>query len=286
MTTRRQHYVWRHYLRAWSTNDHIWCLRNGKKFSSNLINVGQERDFYAVNDISDNDIRYIMDVSKKRHAGVLNESNKDFVEFYRSVSMLRSKAHEDNEIKNQLIQFEEKLMSSIEADGIEYMKLLSDGEVEFFYEEAHRAKFSHFLMIQFVRTKRMSETIKAGMRDYLARIQVNVDNVWPVEKYIDAGHMALSLYADKEFRISLIRNESDAEFITGDQPILNIHGIGSGNSVPANTSFYSPISPRLAFILSKDEYPSIAASQDVARYNSFIREMSLEQIYASTEASL
>lgn len=59
--TRRQHYVWRKYLEPWTTKGKIWCRRESKIFSADLMNVAQERDFYTpertrpANDVVDSD---------------------------------------------------------------------------------------------------------------------------------------------------------------------------------------------------------------------------------------
>lgn len=37
--TRRQHHVWRSYLEAWSTDQIIFCLRDGRIFPSNVSGV-------------------------------------------------------------------------------------------------------------------------------------------------------------------------------------------------------------------------------------------------------
>ncbi|MFZ1389026.1 MAG: DUF4238 domain-containing protein [Thiolinea sp.] len=286
MTTRRQHYVWRHYLRAWATDEKIWCLRDEKKSLTNLVNIGQERDFYAVKDITENDIKYIITMTESRHGGVLNDHNSEFINLYKSVSALRMTESFNEKIKEFLIQFEEDVMCSIEQEGIQYLEMLHMEETGFFTEYSHRAKFSFFIMIQFIRTKRMSEKIKNTMRDHLAKRFVNVESVWSVEKYIDAGHLALSLFSDNMYKIYLLKNDTEIPFITGDQPIFNTYGVGIGDSIPSETEFYYPISPSLAVIISKKEQPISAIVDSVHKYNSFVEEMAYEQIYANEEAFL
>ena len=286
MTTRRQHYVWRHYLRAWATDEKIWCLRDEKKSLTNLVNIGQERDFYAVKDITENDIKYIITMTESRHGGVLNDHNSEFINLYKSVSALRMTESFNEKIKEFLIQFEEDVMCSIEQEGIQYLEMLHMEETGFFTEYSHRAKFSFFIMIQFIRTKRMSEKIKNTMRDHLAKRFVNVESVWSVEKYIDAGHLALSLFSDNMYKIYLLKNDTEIPFITGDQPIFNTYGVGIGDSIPSETEFYYPISPSLAVIISKKEQPISAIVDSVHKYNSFVEEMAYEQIYANEQAFL
>jgi hypothetical protein len=250
------------------------------------MNIGQERDFYAVKDITDKEIEYISAITKKRHGGVLDEHNSWFVDLYKNVSALHDTKEASDEIKKLLIQFEEDLMSVIEADGIAYLELLLAGNSAFFNKEKHRAKFCYFLMIQFVRTKRMSEKITNALRNHLSEKSINIDNIWAVEKYIDAGHMALSLSLDKQYKIYLLNNATEEPFITGDQPIFNTKAIGLGDKVPTEIEFYYPISPSVAVVVSKNTHQNEVNLEAVRRFNSFVKEMSHEQIYANKEEFL
>ena len=45
--TKKQHYVWRFYLKPWTdSKETIACCRNDKVFRSVLMGVGQENYFY------------------------------------------------------------------------------------------------------------------------------------------------------------------------------------------------------------------------------------------------
>ena len=49
MTARGQHYVWRHYLESWTQdNGRVYCMRNGRVFPTNPINIMKQRDFYKL----------------------------------------------------------------------------------------------------------------------------------------------------------------------------------------------------------------------------------------------
>ena len=56
---KRQHYVWRHYLLQWCVNQMVYCLRDGKKFRSNLMGVAQERYFYEIEAMSDSELKLL-----------------------------------------------------------------------------------------------------------------------------------------------------------------------------------------------------------------------------------
>lgn len=283
MTTRRQHYVWRNYLRPWASYDKIWCKRNGSVFNTGLMNIGQERDFYATNTISQDEVDYILQYSKHRHNGDLTSANKDFVNFYKSVSDLRSQPNRTAEVSALLIEFEEGIMGVIESQGSAYLPLLQKEDASFFKADEHRADFAHYLMIQFVRTKRMRDTVVNALRDPLARHGLNIENIWPVEKYVDARHMALSIYANKEYKISFMRNPTPTELITSDQPVFNIHAVGAPMHIPDEVELYYPVTPVLAVMLSKKSHDKILTENEVKQLNSWVREISHEQVYSASQ---
>ncbi len=48
---KKQHFVWRKYLKGWSENDSIYCLMDGRIFKPGLMGVGQERYFYKLKEL-------------------------------------------------------------------------------------------------------------------------------------------------------------------------------------------------------------------------------------------
>lgn len=59
MKKRKQHYIWRYYLNAWATDEQIFCLRENKIFKTNLMNIGNIRDFYRLKELSNQDIEIL-----------------------------------------------------------------------------------------------------------------------------------------------------------------------------------------------------------------------------------
>ena len=44
---RRNHYVWKHYLRPWSVRHKIWCLIKNEMIEKRLDDIAVEKDFYG-----------------------------------------------------------------------------------------------------------------------------------------------------------------------------------------------------------------------------------------------
>jgi hypothetical protein len=43
---RRQHHVWQRYLKSWTVDDKIYCLKDSAIFATNTSKVAVDRDFY------------------------------------------------------------------------------------------------------------------------------------------------------------------------------------------------------------------------------------------------
>ena len=76
-TTRRQHYVWRHYLEAWEFKDGLTnCLREGRIFTSNPVNIMVERDFYKLSSVTRMEVKFLELFLKKTPAKDLRDLNR------------------------------------------------------------------------------------------------------------------------------------------------------------------------------------------------------------------
>ncbi len=64
-----------------------------------------------------------------------------------------------------------------------------------------------------------------------------------------ATSIGMTVFLEKDTRmLTRVENTTDVTFITGDQPLINLHS-DSGEKPPATLSWYYPISPRLALLL-------------------------------------
>jgi hypothetical protein len=80
---RRHHYVWRYYLGAWVLNNKVFCLMNGKIFEPNPIRVGIEKDFYAMSELSDEDIIFIRRMAIGNDQGLKKKMYDEIIDNYK-----------------------------------------------------------------------------------------------------------------------------------------------------------------------------------------------------------
>jgi len=87
---KRQHYVWRHYLKQWTINEKIFCHREGVIFGSGLMGVGQSRYFYKLNELSKQDIHIIYKVAIEPTYNHLQKINKNWVFLFNYVFEIKN----------------------------------------------------------------------------------------------------------------------------------------------------------------------------------------------------
>lgn len=298
MKKRRHHYVWRHYLRAWAENDSIWCCRDGKNFKSNLMNIGQIKDFYKLKKLSAMDIEFIHKLAIEPSQHHLQELNKRWINSFDLVfqmkNLVESKGVNDPEINNLLDEaiynFEEDLHSGIESDAIKYIESILNEDVGFYKTEQGCMNFTSYICIQYMRTQKIRTNVLANVSgmDF-----IDTDKIWNVLSHIFATNMAWSLYADRQsFNMVLLKNQTTEELITGDQPVINTHATGLvSTEAPVNIEFYYPVSPKLAILITEeDNYNCVneitLSICEIEKYNQSMVEQSHSQIYATSEEVL
>lgn len=252
--TRRQHYVWRHYLDAWATDGKVSVVRkDGASFSTNPANIGQERDFYRlpVLSVEDEDFaRKMIDVPEANRS--LVKLNMGWLDAFATPSRLRrllkarglNDAELEKAIRDVEIQTEEDLHSRVEDPAVRILSYLRAGDSGFWNDDADARDFAFFVSLQHLRTKAMRERV-FGSTD--SRIAAQVERTWPILRLAFATNIGWSLYSDRaRWQIRVLSAAEKLRFITGDQPILNLlPQTGSGDDL----ALYYPVSPDRAALL-------------------------------------
>ena len=99
---------------------------------------------------------------------------------------------------------------------------------------------------------------------------VDVSRIWDILALIFGFNIGCGLFLErKKRRLIAVRNDTDVPFITGDQPVMNLHG--TGEMPPEILSLYYPISPRLAVYLGEpDEVTDIPFEAMTARAATYL----------------
>jgi hypothetical protein len=294
MVKTNQHYVPRLYLKAWSVNGKIWCLKNGRIREESLRRVASEDLFYRLQDLTAEDVflikKFVIERSTKivqpLHLLVLDT----FLMPLMAKKILSPSDPRCDELNEIICNTEENFHSEIERDLEKFLALMLVGDVDFFGHEGESMKFLLSITVQYMRTKRIREAM-------VSDVSIVIDGAdmrrsWNVMSHLFAITMAHSFHCEKaKYRLAILENSSGVPFITGDQPVINLHANLQTSAAPTKCELFYPLSPRRAMLMLEKPtgLPSgkVAASlQQVEGYNDLIVKNSDGQIFAESKQSL
>lgn len=292
----KQHYVWRDYLREWSVDDQICCNRLGKIFKTNLENIAQERLFYKINELENEDIKLLRELFiDKMSNDLMKDLNDGWIKLFDFVVNFRNRVEKEGvpveirkEYENKIENFEEEMQSKFEDMGAPYLELLKSGNVDFYSEDDPNIYFNLYIAMQYFRTKKMQTTVYAESAGFPI---FKVDRTWKILAQIFATNLAGSLFLEKtNFHCVLLFNQTTIPFITSDQPIVNTYAIYNKkqSNPPKELELYYPLSPVLGVLITKKpDYETVKYkdldSDTVDIFNTLISDAACEQIYANSE---
>lgn len=262
------------------------------------MNIGQEKDFYKLKNLSKDNINLINMLFIKPTSEYLQELNKGWITLFEFVFKAKDFAERkginspelDLMLDEYTYNLEEDLHTSIEHSSIKYLDAILNEDISFYDKDSECIEFIHFICVQYMRTNNIKQSVLAGVKSIS---QVNLDEIWNVVAHILATNMGWSLYSDRRnLKLILLKNETEIKFITGDQPIINTYATDLPVSEPpTELEFYYPASPSLAVLLTnkgsyvKGEKVSLS-SKDVEEFNTQIVKQSHSQIYSSSRNCL
>ena len=294
MKKRKHHYVWKEYLQSWSKDGKIFCLRKGKLFNTSLENIAQERDFYKLKELTKHDMNIIYELGIKNITNPqLKKLNENWIHSFSKIFLIKESLIQNNISEKELDviidenihNLEENLHENIEKNGYKFLKKLLNEDTEFFNDDSN--DFMHFLWTQYFRTKKRQVAAIESTKDYS---DIDIEKIWNVLSHIYTTSATWHFNDNiKDYKLVLLKNNSDVEFITADQPIINTHSYRN-SSLTEEFEFYYPISPVSAVLITKkihnDKYDTCVDSVQATLYNDMMSEQSYEQIFASSEKAI
>jgi hypothetical protein len=192
-----------------------------------------------------------------------------------------------------ITNLEEEHHTNLERMAIPYLESIKRGQLNIKEEDSSLSNFLLFLTTQYTRTKKIKMNVIRSSQPAADLIGLNIEKIWNIVSHISATNMAYTIYTQKtDFKWSILINNGNIPFITGDQPTINTLADYSSLDVPpAEFELYYPISPDKALLISKAKYlnepTNIEINEDeVIRYNSLILEASEEQVFSNSKETL
>ena len=256
MTTRIQHYVWREYLEAWQQGSgQIYCSRHGKAFKSTPTKVMRKRDNYSLSRITKTDVVFLAVIFRKAPPE-LQKAHRRLIESLgyiananHAIQASEKATEEERKYANDLvIETEEKLQAGIEQRALPILEQLRREQTDFLSDYNLTMNFCQFVSHQYMRTMASRERVGEELRHSFPGWDFG--HLKHLVCHCAAENIGASLFVDRsKFQIIFLRNGSKDEFITGDQPIVNLFRSHGEDSPPTELALYYPLNPRLSMIL-------------------------------------
>jgi hypothetical protein len=282
---RRQHHVWQEYLKAWATGGQLYCLMEGRIFPTGTTAIAVEQDFYKIGSLTDADIALIrfllIDVK-----GVHPLARKGHEEFLALATMPTLFEGETAELDELMDTYRTNALEDYHARiELSFLPLLARAlakDTGFYDDEQSCVALCHFLASQHMRTKGIRVKTIERLKQ---KNDLDVSKIWGILSQMFATNIGMTVFLERHKRkLALVENTTDVAFITGDQPLINLHG-GNGEMPPETLSWYYPIAPRLALLLTAvDERPAFSTATltaaQVSHLNRRIVVASHRQVFA------
>ena len=295
-----QHTVWKHYLKPWTTSGKLYCLHNhSKKTHQSLNNLGVKRKFYTVDEWTDSDAEFIKEYIIDRLENAVKpwaiNYLVNYIKPFEKRKLCKQLFGEDSEkFKTSDIEVynnAENLHHNIENIGRPYLEKLYISDTSFYSNEHDRRDFYAFVMVQYLRTRKIKERLIEGITSegypQLKPITPNIANTWPIATILLAMNSAHNLTYNVDTHLQLIHNNSNIPFITSDQPTINLKSKnGNLDDVIDELELYYPITPNIAIIISegnKSLHPNQLTEDAVQNLNDAIASASHMQVYSNKE---
>lgn len=259
------------------------------------MSIAQEKYFYEIKKLSKNDILFLQNFVESISTGIIREANLKWIDLFSFIHRFEEMVKKEGTLTekleeniNQLVKnLNEDSHAFIENQSIDYVEKLLEKDSSFFENDEDRGKFLVYLVAQYLRTKSMRERL---LNNSGSTKSISVENCIGALSHIATTTIAFNMFASPDFRtITFLENDTDLEFITSDQPVINIQAYDiPTDEAPEKLEFYYPISPSLAILLSQDVKDSSIklSEEDVNNYNQKLISFSLEQMFSSSEELL
>jgi len=295
---KKQHYVWQHYLKGWTQKSKIWCRFEGRTFPVATFNVAHENDFYRLKELEAPDLALVNELINRMEPG-LQEGARGWVRIFhepfalrraarlRGITTAAFEAAVDVEINN----IEENIHAQIETEAVSLLDELRKGTLDFLADDERAVHFMRFISAQYMRTPGVQHRT---VTEVGALLGANPERYWGLLRTILATNLGFVLYTLRNsVAFTFLDAPAEAEFITGDQPTINVVASDEIQVPPEKLVLYYPLAPRLAVLVRPDRKLGARTmerlaltTEEVLAYNRRIVGASYRQIYATSLVAL
>ena len=293
---RSHHFVPQRYLSAWTDGGRLYCKQGDRVFSTGTPGVAAENMLYQLRYMSREDVLFLREkIIENIKIPTLKRHALGWLElFMEAQSILQSAGSIDDlpqSLRENLIAleegFEEEIHTKNEHDAYYSLDSLRKGDFSFFEDLEKVLSFCLFLGFQYFRTRLRVVQFAETLENFS---NLNVSAVWSVLRIIfgwSLGANMLIMFENKSWKLELLHAASGSEFITSDQPIINLASENQDGALSKLHIFF-PVSPDTAVMIDcNSDEPGIfereITSDEVDKLNRILFTQSYQQVYACSE---
>lgn len=268
-----------------SDKEHQIKLNNEIK---EILNEKISRNQELLFSFYENDFRKIYEKILKENRIDFLSSSKGGVFFYKSLDIIQFVYQK---LSQKMKIFIEKYFK--EKQGHNEQDVLKDLKKNDYYD------FWHYIIIQYFRTESIIKlfSLSNDEQKKLKRFNINTENVMFLIIHFQILNILENLIHE-DFKLILIKNKTETDFITSDNPAVNPYSyiIKDGKLLNDEFEIYFPLSQKLAILCSKNflhkNYDkvkselSITESNEIDFWNKLILRKATRYIYATSETTI
>nr|WP_272870737.1 DUF4238 domain-containing protein [Vibrio sp. B1-2] len=260
---RKHHHVWANYLLRWSTNNRdLFCVTSkGNIDFTSVRGLVMEKDFYQLTPLEQKHIDAILMFSSGSPEK-LQEQHKnylwDFLKVQRVENAYKSANIQNDEAEQAILASKcnllENLHTAHENAAAHILEELARGNIETLKNDQNMISFMMYLGHQVARTKNFKVRCITGMKKNKPELGKIMEHSWWFFSYMFGMNMGLSLYSSRQNdNHTLLENNTNSNFITSDQPAINVHYCVKDDvfQAPENMDLYYPISPKYSYVITE-----------------------------------
>ena len=278
--THRQHYVQQQYLSSWELEHQLWVYDKiyNKNEQKGKKAICFETDYYKVQRLTDDEKRIFYALYKNVHpqlkkrvnelnALLDNEITIESADEKIAKNVMELFQEKRQEIENSVFaQFGESLVCDIEK-GLSkdiWERLFAEDDT-IIYDEQNRVNLYSYVIGQTWRVPSKRNKIEEALESLTkeTNLDISVERMFPYFVYyqsmIESAYMS---YYNTHKLVYLRTKNSDMEFLTSDNPVINLCEDFDESGCPKRYEFYWALTPRLALLITENTTESTKLLSD------------------------
>lgn len=296
---RKQHYIWKEYLKAWCSDNqiHAYLKASNKSIFSSLDGVAQERFFYSLQEYTLEEEVILKEIVESFSGQGVKDLNLEFYEALTIYSKIKRELNTKDLPTENLHYLNKKLgiiqkntlediHANVESLGKQLIAADSIEELNRLFADPSRIMSFTFICMQYHRTKKMKNAYISFAKNYKYQNEKYADLI----SIILSNGLAWGLAFYHASKIVLLKNKTTIPLLTGDQPAINMkHHLKDERGFVASFELYYPISPNKALLFQVEGTEnsiteSSLSSEEVIRFNKAILEHSEYFVFGTKDS--